>query len=232
LLELAVTWSDTTAPILNNAEGAALLYEALVKAYLKIGDEDSSSAAVIPFLEWSRAIHLPGGVYTGTAHDDLAGKEVDCLLRGAEYLVSTGYRDEALAVLAEARATADLIFNATARVTKYIYPKPVANPIRNHLIGGYADARAHTQALALATTLPFSANRNDAIHYLANAYADRNDFPGFWLASIDTDGDGKPDFFNPLASTEDIAASGLVLDDDTDGDGIPDASDARPLYPD
>ena len=48
------------------------------------------------------------------------------------------------------------------------------------------------------------------------------------IAFIDTDRDGKPDFFLPNATPEQIAASGLTLDDDIDGDGIKDDTDLLP----
>lgn len=48
------------------------------------------------------------------------------------------------------------------------------------------------------------------------------------IAFVDTDRDGKPDFFLPSATPEQITASGLTLDDDIDGDGIKDDTDLLP----
>lgn len=48
------------------------------------------------------------------------------------------------------------------------------------------------------------------------------------IAFVDTDRDGKPDFFLPSAKPEQITASGLTLDDDIDGDGIKDDTDLLP----
>lgn len=56
-------------------------------------------------------------------------------------------------------------------------------------------------------------------------------FPKLVAASVDTDDDGMPDAFNPGATPEQIAASGLVLDDDNDNDGVPNAVDVLPLEP-
>ena len=48
------------------------------------------------------------------------------------------------------------------------------------------------------------------------------------IAFVDTDRDGKPDFFLPSATDEQITASGLTLDDDIDDDGIKDDTDLLP----
>lgn len=48
------------------------------------------------------------------------------------------------------------------------------------------------------------------------------------VASVDSDNDGKPDFFNAGITQEQIAKSGLVLDDDIDNDGITDDFDVLP----
>jgi len=148
------------------------------------------------------------------------------LLRAAQYLVSVGDREVALAVLAEAWATAGKIADAQ---DKYVL-----------LVGGYANAQAYDQALARALEWDETLNkylldttkRNQAIANLANTYIGRNDFPASAVASIDSDSDGQPDFFHPLASAAEIAASGLLLDDDSDGDGIVDTLDLRPLFAD
>jgi hypothetical protein len=47
-------------------------------------------------------------------------------------------------------------------------------------------------------------------------------FPSDPAASVDTDGDGMPDDWNPNATQEQIDASLLVLDDDDDNDGVSD----------
>lgn len=66
----------------------------------------------------------------------------------------------------------------------------------------------------------------DSINYLSNydAFINSN------IAFVDTDNDGKPDFFSKNASKEDILKSGLILDDDIDGDGILDIEDFLPFY--
>jgi len=54
-------------------------------------------------------------------------------------------------------------------------------------------------------------------------------FPASRIASVDTDADGKPDFFILEATAEQISASGLTLDDDNDNDGTANAEDITPI---
>ena len=63
--------------------------------------------------------------------------------------------------------------------------------------------------------------------------SDENDaFPGDPAASIDTDGDGKPDDWNEGRSASDSTSDpALVVDADDDGDGVLDVDDAYPLDP-
>ena len=49
-------------------------------------------------------------------------------------------------------------------------------------------------------------------------------------ASVDTDNDGLPDFYDATATAADIAASALTEDTDVDGDGTNDSMDATPFY--
>ena len=63
----------------------------------------------------------------------------------------------------------------------------------------------------------------------ANLEAKKDDFPASSIASIDTDHDGKPNFFLSSASEQAIAESGLIADNDADNDGIEDSIDVTPL---
>lgn len=63
----------------------------------------------------------------------------------------------------------------------------------------------------------------------ATKVAAKDDFPGSALASVDTDHDGKPNFFLAGATDEAIAESGLIADTDADNDGIEDSLDSKPL---
>ncbi|QAR33790.1 hypothetical protein EP073_10350 [Geovibrio thiophilus] len=80
--------------------------------------------------------------------------------------------------------------------------------------------------------LSTTADRYDSILDIAGTVTSSSDFSGVSIAFVDTDKDGKPDFFLPSATSAEIAASGLELDDDSDGDGKPDTTDTTPFYAD
>jgi hypothetical protein len=85
-------------------------------------------------------------------------------------------------------------------------------------------------AMETAFTIPVISDRYETLGEIAQDVVRQDDFSGVSIAWVDTDKDGKPDFFHPLATAEMIAASGLVLDEDSNGNGIPDTEDLRPLY--
>ena len=207
-------------------EETVSLYDTVIQAWLNLGEVERARQLALFALPSALMIHDPTLAYTGTGHDDQAGKEVDALLKLARQLVAGGAPQAARELLAQAQFTADRIFVSATRLGKYIHAD------KAHIIGGYAQAEGFDQALSLSRGLAFSSNRNQAIQYLAEVYASRDDFPDYWVATIDSDRDGKPDFFSPLATAADIASSGLVLDDDCDGDGIADSLDWRPLFRD
>ena len=71
-------------------------------------------------------------------------------------------------------------------------------------------------------------NRNSLIKELVTIVTSKNDFEDSEYATVDTDKDGKPDFFYPWVTEAEIAQSGLTLDDDIDNDGINDNEDTLP----
>lgn len=211
---------------LGEAEMAARLYETLINSYATIGEKSRVQKMVNLLLPWAQAIHS-----AGTGNDSLATKECDYLLRAALSLEEAGDHGAALKILALAR---DLTVGRMENGLK-VYDIVVAKTRLAKcldVITTYAKLHEYKESLALSLSLDFTTERNQALQTLANAYIDRNDFPESTVATIDSDGDGQPDFFHPLASVEEITASGLILDDDSDGDGIVDTLDFRPLFAD
>lgn len=93
-----------------------------------------------------------------------------------------------------------------------------------------AKARHYDEAVALTGKNGLSNNdRNKMLQSIATVMTGENDFAKGAIAVRDTDGDGRPDFFNLGVDAEDIAASALQLDDDLDGDGITDDEDSTPF---
>lgn len=204
-------------PIVMGAEETkTLLYEKFIKAYEQMGEKSLERSAVQLFLAWAEKIHMAGSV-----NDALASKECDLLLRAALYLDRSDNHEEALAVIASAKESAAEIAIVAKRLTKYL-----------SVINTYAGVHEYVQGLIFSLSLPYTSERNLAIQSLANATIERDDFPVSAVASIDSDGDGQPDFFHPLATADEIAASGLSQDADSDGDGIADTLDLHPLFAD
>ena len=56
-------------------------------------------------------------------------------------------------------------------------------------------------------------------------------FPYDSSASVDTDGDGRPDDWNASATEQQIAESTLIVDTDDDNDGVEDSLDSDPADP-
>lgn len=88
----------------------------------------------------------------------------------------------------------------------------------------------HDEAKNIINLPAFSdADRLELNAQRALIIAQKDDFLGTNVASVDTDYDGRPNFFLPSAKQENIEASGLVVDEDADGDGIPDDKDLTPI---
>ncbi len=199
-------------------------YREIIEAFLDLGNQARAYELAVEYGAQAARILTP--LTPEADREKQAKTEVRHLLLAAGFLAATGAADEAVGVLAVARETAGQIFVTAERMDKLVA-----------VAGGYAQARDFAAALDLATALPYVNDRNRAIQAVAEAFALRDDFPDTWVASVDTDHDGRPDFIHPLATPAEIENSGLLaegtlLDDDSDGDGLPDRDDFRPLYRD
>lgn len=121
-------------------------------------------------------------------------------------------------------ARLDTAFNAlSANEQQTIAEKRLAA----NLSGGREDlAKNQVNSSITAPANKLTLTRIIAIH---TALLDH--FPQTDVASVDTDHDGKPNFFAPVATETQIAESGLTLDDDADNDTVLDPNDKSPLDP-
>lgn len=88
------------------------------------------------------------------------------------------------------------------------------------------------QALALKEIEVLGEVEQDSIVSNVIAHlASYDAFTSHGIATVDTDLDGKANFFAPWATEEMIANSGIELDQDSDNDGVNDDSDGYPLDP-
>lgn len=192
-------------------------YRILAKDKLMTGDTEAAEELIDTSITYGLGIHP-----TGTVDNTLASKEVIALNMMASLYNDLQKVEKAKNVLELSAATAKEITTASGRKNHYEY-----------VIGKYSDfglvELAYEKARELFET---TADLNSAIEDIAYAVANHDDFPDSSIAFVDTDKDGKPDFFLPSATPEQIAASGLVLDDDSDGDGKPDTTDTTPFYAD
>ncbi len=214
----------------------ANLYHRLLGTSLDIGRSEATAQILPKYLAVVRTIFDPWTIYSGNERDRQLRRQVEHLIRAARYSRQIHHRIGARDLLLEASQLARLISVEKDRVALFVGPLPGG---AESVVSGLAIAGFFDEALAMAEqrdeygrltlTVP---GRNQGLLAIARVYAQRDDFPGTKVASIDFDGDGRPYFFHPLASPEEIVASGLVLDDDSDGDGIPDIFDRRPLFAD
>lgn len=99
-----------------------------------------------------------------------------------------------------------------------------------NLVRGLAYARRYNQAEQLLDALSIgTAERFSNLARISELQALQNDFPASPIATVDTDQDGKANFFAIAATPEQLAATDIQLDTDADGDGVADDEDPQPL---
>lgn len=96
------------------------------------------------------------------------------------------------------------------------------------LARAYGAINKKDKGLEIVNLITTIKEKNEAKLALSKFVSKYDAFPSHEIASVDTDEDGKPDFFNKFASKEDITKSKLILDDDIDGDGSTDDVDKYP----
>jgi hypothetical protein len=184
--------------------------------------EDARKILINGYLQ--SAVTLADAVYptAGIVDDVTAMSEISYFLTIAARYASVNNKEKILEVLEKAEVTADNVFDPDDNLAQ-----------RKAIYNAYAKLYSVDVAVRKAETIADPTDINDALKIIATSVAGTNDFPGTGsIAFSDTDKDGKPDFFVPWATAEQIAASGLELDDDIDGDGTPDTVDVTPFYAD
>ncbi|GKW53564.1 hypothetical protein NCCP2140_26170 [Pseudoalteromonas sp. NCCP-2140] len=125
-----------------------------------------------------------------------------------------------------------LVKQFTDKATTFInlQPDKVVQDNMETLVSTYTFLGEYEAVLELINlNLNGDADKQALFTLYASIVARRDDFPASSIASIDTDHDGKPNFFLSGASEQAIADSGLIADNDADNDGIEDSIDLTPL---
>ena len=141
-----------------------------------------------------------------------------------------GYNDEKFAEnLTKLR---DISSEVNAQLIASFKLMAEADQIKNidDVIVALGSNRQYQDAQDLLTSLALpQANNEPMLIQLSVIQALQEDFPGSSIASVDSDGDGKANFFAITAKDDETNQSDITLDLDSDGDGIPDAEDPTPL---
>jgi len=190
-------------------------YPRVVEAFIRSGDRAGALELIAAFAEAADALYDPASMNDST----LGSTEVKYLVKASGYASQLGAYPLAVQILDRALPTA---WDLPAEETSMAKLADIA--------AGYAVAHAYATGEALAWALPFERYRNQALGAIAQALTERDDFPDCAEATIDLDGDGRPDFFSQQATLSSIAASGLILDGDSDADGTLDSDDRWPYY--
>lgn len=82
------------------------------------------------------------------------------------------------------------------------------------------------------TLLTTTSDRHEGVKEIAEALTSSTVDNTSGLAISDIDKDGKPDFYVPYASQQELSIRNVVLDDDIDGDGKLDTDDTTPFFAD
>lgn len=156
---------------------------------------------------------------TGGVGDKNYIKIVDYLVDMAEALDIIGKKTKADTMLILANTKANLINKPSDKVSKF-----------QKISKMYAQIGMVTKASVIVDTIAYKGDKRKAIKDIANTVYENDAFPESDIASVDTDKDGRPDFFDFGATQAQITASGLTLDDDNDGDNVLNQDDTTPFY--
>jgi hypothetical protein len=169
------------------------------------------------------AAQAANNIYTGGSDDTAmtaAGNEIDAFLSIADRYAAINDTDNAKTTLERAESTAGYIVDASTKLYNL-----------RKIFNSYAVNVSPDIAVNKANIISFLTDLYGTLNAIADTILGKSYFSED-IAFADTDRDGKPDFFVPWTTLEQIAESGLVLDDDIDGDGVLDTVDLTPFYAD
>lgn len=190
-------------------------YSRVIDALIRFGDFTTADSMIADYAAAAVVSYDP------LTMDDssVAANAVKHLVNAAGYRSRLGWFSAAREALQSALPAAWDIPTETTRMSSLI-----------SVAQGFAVAGDYQQAQDLAWSLPFVNKRNDALLAIADKLTSRDDFPDSPLATVDLDGDGRPDFFSADATENAIMLSGLELDRDSDQDGVADNEDRWPFH--
>lgn len=116
------------------------------------------------------------------------------------------------------------------RDTVMAFPAPEHESMSEDLIEALSYARLYSDAEAAISALTLGeAERIQLRARVSEIQALQDDYPASLIATVDTDLDGRANFFAVSATTEQLSNTDIELDDDADGDGVKDEDDPQPL---
>lgn len=119
--------------------------------------------------------------------------------------------------------------NRIAQAIKEL-PGPEHEALSEGIVESLAFIRNYAGAEALISELSLGAAERLKLRAQISAIqAVQDDFPASIVATVDTDMDGRANFFAVAATQEQLAETDIELDDDADGDGVKDEEDPLPL---
>lgn len=187
--------------------------------YILQGDTATALLTMEEAVNYAELTHQPG---VGTEEDKAVVNESENFRKLAEWYYTMQDMGKAKLMLEKSAAVAPQHSKASSVSGQY---KQI---LQKYAQFGLYDLGYEKAKVMFPVRGDFIKGMEDFIGAMLNV----DDFDKIDVASRDLDKDGKPDFFHLSATAEEIAASGLVLDDDTDGDGVADVLDATPFYAD
>jgi len=144
---------------------------------------------------------------------------IDTFITISKVLSVINRQDKAKVVLQKALDQANALSKASTKMSKL-----------KVIIQNYAKLGDVQKAQEIISSITYKGDKREARALLAEKIYTYDSFLYSDIASVDTDNDSKPDFFNVDATAEEIEASGLILDEDNDGDTHLNSTDLTPYF--